>query len=355
MSNSWSNISKPTLIVHRPKCLANIKSIAQKLEPQNISFRPHFKTHQSLEIGSWFKSTGVHKISVSSMEMALKFNEAGWTDISIVFPFNIREIDQIKKLKPQTQLTILIENPDTIQHFSAYNTIDLDVFIKIDCGYHRTGIDVGDIESVRKLAHTIQASPKLTFKGLLAHYGNTYQAQGKDAVQKIYSQSTEKLVNLRQSLADDFPNIMISVGDTPSVSLVEDYGEVNEFRPGNFIFYDWMQFEIGSCSLDQISAFMVCPVVAKYKERQEIVIHGGAVHFSKEKSAHYGAVCSISKEFQTQIIEGVYLKSLSQEHGIIHCTDAFFEETEIGDLITIIPIHSCLTANLMGNNTQIWG
>ena len=35
-----------------------------------LSFRPHFKTHQSAEIGSWFRDFGVTRITVSSRESA---------------------------------------------------------------------------------------------------------------------------------------------------------------------------------------------------------------------------------------------------------------------------------------------
>ena len=42
-----------------------------------------------------------------------------------------------------------------------------------------------------------------------------------------------------------------------------------------------------------------------------------------------------------------FIRSLSQEHGIVGCTNDFFNRISIGDIIDIYPIHSCLTANLM--------
>ena len=42
-----------------------------------------------------------------------------------------------------------------------------------------------------------------------------------------------------------------------------------------------------------------------------------------------------------------FIRSLSQEHGIVGCTNDFFNRISIGDIINIYPIHSCLTANLM--------
>nr|NHJ86257.1 alanine racemase [Asgard group archaeon] len=38
---------------------------------------------------------------------------------------------------------------------------------------------------------------------------------------------------------------------------------------------------------------------------------------------------------------------LSQEHGIVHCPRNYFADIKIGDLLYVLPVHSCLTANLM--------
>ena len=43
-----------------------------------------------------------------------------------------------------------------------------------------------------------------------------------------------------------------------------------------------------------------------------------------------------------------YLKALSQEHGILKADKDLISQIRIGDIVSIYPIHSCLTANLMG-------
>ncbi len=44
-----------------------------------------------------------------------------------------------------------------------------------------------------------------------------------------------------------------------------------------------------------------------------------------------------------------YVHSLSQEHGILKVTQRDFDLFHVGDLVEIIPVHSCLTANLAKN------
>ncbi len=77
-------------------------------------------------------------------------------------------------------------------------------------------------------------------------------------------------------------HLKLSVGDTPGCSLLPDFPGVDEIRPGNFVFYDAEQLEIGSCASNQIAVALACPIVARHPERNEVVLYGGAIHLSKE-------------------------------------------------------------------------
>ena len=56
------DIIKPTLLINKEKSIRNIEKIGNNLKDSKVDFRPHFKTHQSLEIGRWFKKYGINKI-----------------------------------------------------------------------------------------------------------------------------------------------------------------------------------------------------------------------------------------------------------------------------------------------------
>ncbi len=83
--------------------------MALKARRHNVTLRPHFKTHQSAEIGSWFRDFGINSIAVSSVEMANYFAKNGWDDITIAFPVNILETDKINKLAGNISLNLLVE------------------------------------------------------------------------------------------------------------------------------------------------------------------------------------------------------------------------------------------------------
>ena len=84
----YSKIARPTLLLDKARALRNIARIAEKTRRDGVRFRPHFKTHQSAEIGEWIRAHGVEAICVSSVEMAAFFADHGWRDIAIAFPVN---------------------------------------------------------------------------------------------------------------------------------------------------------------------------------------------------------------------------------------------------------------------------
>jgi D-serine deaminase-like pyridoxal phosphate-dependent protein len=350
-----TEIIRPTLVIDKQKCLDNIERMTQKAKDYNLHFRPHFKTHQSAEIGDWFKMYGVNAITVSSVKMAEYFAKNAWDDITIAFPVNILEISNINRLAANIKLNILVENKEGATALAEKIKYPLGVYVKIDTGHNRTGINSSRTGVIDSVIQVLGKSKKLKFKGFLSHSGHTYNAPSTNEIFSWHFDALLKLQSLKNRFKSKFPNLEVSIGDTPSATLCTNFNGVDEIRPGNFVFYDLMQQKLGVCSFDDIAVRMVCPVVAKHPSRNEIVIYGGAVHLSKEyllnvaAKPYYGRIVIEINGKKTLLGERNYVMRLSQEHGILRVTQKNFGLINVGDLIEIIPIHSCLTANLAQN------
>lgn len=330
-----------------------------KIAPGKTIFRPHFKTHQSVEVGNIFRKKGISKITVSSFSMAEFFAKAGWNDITIAFPVNLLEIAEINSLAKNVKLNLLVESEFSTQFISEKLKNKVGIFIKIDTGYHRTGLLPENKIEIDRITSICSNSKLLGFKGFLTHSGQTYSAKGKAEILSIMGTAKEKLNELKQEYIKAFPGIIISYGDTPSCSLAENFEGFDEIRPGNFAYYDVMQYHIGSCSLDEIAVAVACPVVAVHPERNELVIYGGSVHFSKELIEAgggfklFGYVAMLEKNGWGDPIAGAYVSSLSQEHGIVKVPSTLINQIKPGGIIGILPIHSCLTADCLKENQLI--
>jgi D-serine deaminase-like pyridoxal phosphate-dependent protein len=333
-------------VLDRDRALANIRRMAAKAHRAGAVFRPHFKTHQSLAVGRWFRDEGVSRITVSSLDMAETFADAGWSDITVAVLHDPRRAEQATRLARRLQshgghLGLLVDDAEV----AAGITAPCHLWLKIDTGYGRTGIRWDDTTRLHEVLAACQA-PALAV-GLLTHSGHSYHVQGAAAVQAICGESMARLTAAQAASGRE--GLLLSFGDTPCCSLVDDFSACDELRPGNFVFYDLMQLGIGSCTVRDLAAAVVCPVIGVYPERGQIVIHGGAVHLSKETLAGpdgrpiYGCLGTVTEDGFGEVLAEAPLVSLSQEHGVVEVTADLVR----GDLVLVWPVHSCLSCDLL--------
>jgi len=347
-------ISEPILLLNEAICKNNIRRMAEKANQFDLTFRPHMKTHQSAHIGRWFREVGVQAITVSSLKMARYFANHGWKDITIAIPCNVLQLAELDALAQKVNLSILINHKDTFSAVRQKLSNRVNAYIEIDTGGNRTGRTPEEIEDIRALIHEMCSYANITWKGFYTHAGHSYRARSREAIEQIHASVLHQLQELRNTLEPEISGFKICSGDTPCCSAGTDFEGVDAISPGNFVFYDLMQHQIGSCELSDIAVAVSCPVIDRYPKRNEIAIHGGAIHFSKEflssnGMTHYGRPAERldNADGWSLIDNSSHLKKISQEHGILHCSEEQIQKYQIGDTITIMPIHSCLTANLL--------
>jgi len=350
-------ITKPTLLLNKSICLKNIDRMSSKAQSSGLVFRPHCKTHQSHEIASWFRDFGISRITVSSFDMAAYFAESGWEDILVAFPFNPLEIKRLNELSSKCQISVMVDNQEAIKSLQRLDN-QVGFYIDIDTGYGRTGVKSDDLQQIEDLIGTSSQQIKLDFSGFYCHAGHSYKSKSRAEQTEIHKKALSDLAGLKQHFASYYPRILY--GDTPNCSIQTDFEGVDEITPGNFVFYDMTQASIGSCDESDIAVALVCPVVGKYSDSQQIVIHGGAVHFSKESlkvndRLTYGKLLNYTGPGWSSLQNGSYITSITQEHGVLGMEKELFGHTRIGDLLAFYPVHSCLTANMMKRYTTLEG
>ncbi|WP_371804201.1 alanine racemase [Candidatus Lokiarchaeum ossiferum] len=348
-------IIKPTVLVDKKKVLHNIAKMQNKADQNGVELRPHFKTHQSLIIGNWFREQGTTKITVSSISMARYFADAGWKDITIAIPVNILEINEINELSESVDLNLVVDSIFSTEYLNANLKFSVNLWIEIDTGSHRTGINPNQISQMTKIAEICSASNKLNLKGILSHAGQTYSAKSETEIKRIYQKSVNIMVELKRELERlNLGQIQISLGDTPTFTIIDSIDEnIDEIRPGNYVFYDLMQHQLGVCTEAEIALVLVCPVISILPELNQVTIYGGGIHLSKENlnsnsgQKYYGKIVKLNKDNTWgSSVDGVVVTALSQEHGVILGSKEFIKNIKIGDLVSVLPIHSCMTANL---------
>ncbi len=347
-------LSEPTLIVNKEICRANIITMAQKAQSLGVKLRPHFKTHQSHVVGRWFRDFGISSIAVSSPTMAQNFADDGWTDITIAFPFIPTQADEINSLAKKIQLQVTVSSLGNAIKASQSIQSKMGVLVEIDSGQGRSGVNPNDNKTISSIINSLISNQNITFLGFLTHAGQSYQLKSEQ-LHDFNTTICKTLSALKSEWTNDFPNIIISYGDTPTSVVCNSFHGVDELRPGNFVFFDMQQATQGVCSTSDIAIALAVPVVSVYADKLKAIVWGGAVHLSKDfyidadGKKSFGAVCKLNADLTwSEPIQGVYVESVSQEHGVIKAKDAkAFMRIEDEEYLAILPAHACLTVDSM--------
>lgn len=347
-------ITRPTLMVNPQVARRNIRAMMEKFSRLKVRLRPHFKTHQSLEVGRWFKKEGVRAITVSSVEMAARFIADGWRDVLIALPTNPNEIPVINTWPDDLVLHLLVDHVAAVDRAAGLLKRPVEMWLKIDTGARRCGLVPGESKAVMDLIRRIERQPRMRLRGLLTHAGHTYAAGKPSGIRRCHRDSLAQMVAVKKWIRDaGGPELEISIGDTPACSVCNGFLGVSEVRCGNFVFYDIMQYRLGSCRLRDVAVRLICPVIGSYPQRGEVVVHGGKVHLSAENISgddgkpFYGlvAACHADDPWPAPFPRAS-VRSLSQEHGVVYLGGKRAARFLPGDLLAVVPVHSCLTADL---------
>lgn len=333
------DLPTPSLVLDLDVLERNLRSMVGRAEALGVALRPHLKTHKCVEIADLQRRLGARGVTVSTLEEARLFAAHGHDDLTWAFPLVLGRLPETQALAERVTLRLVVDSEAAVSALVSQAT-PFHVWLKVDCGYHRAGVDPQGDDAL-DLARRLHTAPHLTFDGLLSHSGQAYHRAGVDILRAVAETERAILVACAERLrAAGVPVPAISVGSTPAMSAAASLDGVDEARPGNYVFYDYTQVVLGSCRSRDCAVTVLASVVSSPKGASHCVVDAGALSLSKDPG-HPEAPHATMGEICTDDPDGglkpyVRLVSVSQEHGIVNAP------LDVGSRIRIVPNHSCL-------------
>ncbi len=185
------DVETPTLLLHRDVMERNLKQMADRARRLGVSLRPHIKTHKCLELGRRQVAYGAHGITVSTLFEAEAFVRGGFTDLTWAFPLDPSHVAHVQRIaQAGATVRVILDDLDTAKALAGSG---LHVWLKVDCGYHRAGVDPSSRYGL-EVARELGAERGLVFDGILSHSGHAYHTRNRDEAAQIAEQERQVMV-----------------------------------------------------------------------------------------------------------------------------------------------------------------
>ncbi len=349
--NDLQTLKTPCLVLDLERVQQNAERVSSVALRNKVRLRPHIKTHKCIEVGRIQTAQQSGAVTTSTLAEVWAFAKHGFNDFTYAVPIEPGKFaEAIEIIKSGVKLNLLTDDLDTtmaLNETAKVAGLKLNLFLKVDCGYHRCGVSPNSTEAL-ELPRNISEASNLNFAGILTHAGHSYHAHSVAEIAEIAGQERDLMVALAAKLRSENIEVpCVSIGSTPTINHVDHLRGIDEIRPGNYIFFDAFQATLGSCGFEDCALTVLAAVTHRNLEQKKIIVDAGAIALSKDRGAvEFDANCGYGRVLDLDGSElGLRVDSLSQEHGVFFVNDEqTFNHLKVGSRVRILANHSCLSA-----------
>ena len=347
----FDDLQTPCVLVDRSRVERNVEHMQAAASAGAKRLRPHAKTHKSVNLARLQIARGAVGICCAKLGEAEVFAEAGIDDIRVPYPLNPVNAPRVLTLLDRTRLSFIVDHADVARGWSDAMReagSEVDVLVKVDVGFHRCGIDPA-AQGAADFVARVASMPGLRFRGLLSHAGHAYAASSTEEAAAIAHVEAAALADLAARVrALGVPVEEISVGATPTARFSAREQGVTELRPGNYIYCDRMQVALGAATWDDCALSVLARVVTTHAP-DRLILDCGSKTLTSDlargpgNTAGFGTIMAALDS--TAPDDSLAIERLSEEHAVVRASRP--SHLEPGDLVRVIPNHSCVVSNLM--------
>lgn len=329
-------IPSPAILLFPDRIAANIQTMIDMAgSPDRL--RPHVKTHKLPQVVKMQLDAGITRFKCATLTEAEMLATTGAKDILIAHHLYGPALNRLQQLIlsfPEVTFSTLVDHAGQVtmlQDFVSKTNLTLGVFLDIDAGMERTGVQPGPqaLEIYKQMAH----SSRLIARGLHVYDGHLRQSdllERKQAAASYYPDLDafiESLNRLGLPLAERV------FGGSPTFT-VHFHDPEKTLSPGTVFLWDW-GYSSGFKDLPfQHAAVLLTRVISK-PGKGKLCLDLGHKSVASEMPAPRVHLFDIPDHQMT---------GHSEEHMVIATENA--HHFSAGDCIYGVPVHICPTMAL---------
>lgn len=332
--NNESAVFTPSILIYPDRIQENIRRMI-KIAGDVSRLRPHVKTHKIGEIIQLQVQQNITKFKCATLAEMEMTAENGGTDILLAYPVlgpDIKKYFSIVKKFPQVKFSVLVDHKKSTNDLTeeAKNEQQkVNVFIDVDNGMHRTGIEP---EKAFELAKIISKNEWLNLSGLHIYDGHIHVSDLKIREEQCNSDFKAVEILVQQLKTEGINVDELACGGTFTFPIHAKHKN-RTLCPGTPILWD-AGYKKAIPDLDFLNAaVLVGRVISKP--------HGN-VCFDLGYKSMASEMPQPRLEFLNFKIENV--ENQSEEHLVISTSET--EKLNPGDFVYALPIHICPTMAL---------
>ena len=354
--SALADVPTPAAVLDLDALERNVVRMANKARTLGVALRPHAKTHKCVEVARLQQERGASGLTVATLAEARAFADAGFADLTWAVPVVPGRLDEVVELARRVTFRVLVESDaaaDAVARAAAEARVPLHVWLEIDTGQHRTGVDPAS-GLAESFARRLATTALLVFDGILTHAGQGYGAKDRAELERAAATERDVMVELATRLRRaGVPVPGVSIGSTPTMAAVTDLTGVTEIRPGNYVFNDFVQVAGGVCSPADCAYSVLATVISHQPSADHAVVDAGALSLSKDlgptdpaRRRGYGPLLRGLSGGEVDPV--LHVRGVTQEHGIVAGEVPADVEGRlvVGEKVRILANHSCLSAAL---------
>jgi D-serine deaminase-like pyridoxal phosphate-dependent protein len=312
-------IETPAAVVDLDRLERNLARWQSYCDDAGLRSRPHVKTHKCVEITRMQVELGARGITCQKLGEAEVMVHAGFDDVLI--PYNLLGDEKLRRLTAlleRAEVSVTVDDAAVLPGLARAARDagrELRVLVECDTGLGRAGVQTP--EAAVALAR--QIDEPLRFGGLL-----TYPV-------------LERTLAFLSEAAEKLESETVSVGGTPTMWSAAELTDVaNEYRAGNYAFYDRNSVAAGVATLDDVALTVHATVVSR-PAPDRALLDAGSKCLSSDRGPDDGMGLILEAPGSTVV-------QLNEEHAYVRMGEG--DSLELGQRVRVVPNHACVVSNL---------